>query len=237
MSLYQPSKPDFSKRAKSQKEASDMVWELYLYIMELNYGMEALNDGDGQNEINAIIAEANKYRLFKILINGTVTGNITLSTANFCEVIFSSKASAKLVGSLSIQSFSYSRVIRLRLENGRFLLNRYSKCLLLSDVNITAPTGQGAIDIINGSTLFGDKTTDYPEKTLNLTSDLYGIGIHYGSSFIAGQTLTINTTNTTTKVNVFRGSFASLTGTTLSGDGTDFNVATNTVTSSGIIMI
>lgn len=45
MSLYQPSKPDFSKRAKSQKEASDMVWELYLYIMELNYGMEALNGG------------------------------------------------------------------------------------------------------------------------------------------------------------------------------------------------
>ena len=45
MSLYQPSKPDFSKRAKSQKEASDMVWELYLYIMELSYGMEALNDG------------------------------------------------------------------------------------------------------------------------------------------------------------------------------------------------
>ena len=43
--LYQPSKPDFSKRAKSQKEASDMVWELYLYIMELSYGMEALNDG------------------------------------------------------------------------------------------------------------------------------------------------------------------------------------------------
>ena len=43
--LYQPSKPDFSKRAKSEKEASDMVWELYLYIMELNYGMEALNDG------------------------------------------------------------------------------------------------------------------------------------------------------------------------------------------------
>ena len=43
--LYQPSKPDFSKRAKSEKEASDMVWELYLYIMDLNYGMEALNDG------------------------------------------------------------------------------------------------------------------------------------------------------------------------------------------------
>ena len=45
MSLYQPSKPNFSKRAKSEKEASDMVWELYLYIMDLNYGMEALNDG------------------------------------------------------------------------------------------------------------------------------------------------------------------------------------------------
>lgn len=45
MSLYQPSKIDFSKRAKSEKEASDMVWELYLYIMELNYGMEALNNG------------------------------------------------------------------------------------------------------------------------------------------------------------------------------------------------
>ena len=45
MSLYQPTKIDFSKRAKSQKEASDMVWELYLYIMELSYGMEALNDG------------------------------------------------------------------------------------------------------------------------------------------------------------------------------------------------
>lgn len=43
--LYQPSKPDFSKRATNEKEASDMVWELYLYIMELNYGMEALNDG------------------------------------------------------------------------------------------------------------------------------------------------------------------------------------------------
>lgn len=45
MSLYQPTKIDFSKRAKSEKEASDMVWELYLYIMDLNYGMEALNDG------------------------------------------------------------------------------------------------------------------------------------------------------------------------------------------------
>ncbi|MDY3133479.1 MAG: hypothetical protein SOW11_05725 [Campylobacter lanienae] len=45
MSLYQPTKPNFSKRAKSEKEASDMVWELYLYIMELNYGMEALNNG------------------------------------------------------------------------------------------------------------------------------------------------------------------------------------------------
>ena len=43
--LYQPSKPDFSKRATNEKEASDMVWELYLYIMELHYGMEALNDG------------------------------------------------------------------------------------------------------------------------------------------------------------------------------------------------
>ncbi|WP_180380850.1 hypothetical protein [Campylobacter lanienae] len=45
MSLYQPTKINFSKRAKSEKEASDMVWELYLYIMDLNYGMEALNDG------------------------------------------------------------------------------------------------------------------------------------------------------------------------------------------------
>lgn len=45
MSLYQPTKIDFSKRAKSEKEASDMVWELYLYIMELHYGMEALNGG------------------------------------------------------------------------------------------------------------------------------------------------------------------------------------------------
>lgn len=45
MNLYQPTKIDFSKRAKSEKEASDMVWELYLYIMELNYGMEALNNG------------------------------------------------------------------------------------------------------------------------------------------------------------------------------------------------
>ena len=43
--LYLPSKPDFSKRATNEKEASDMVWELYLYIMELNYTMEALNGG------------------------------------------------------------------------------------------------------------------------------------------------------------------------------------------------
>ena len=45
MSLYQPTKIDFSKRATNEKEASDMVWELYLYIIELHYGMEALNDG------------------------------------------------------------------------------------------------------------------------------------------------------------------------------------------------
>ena len=45
MSLYQPTKIDFSKRATNEKEASDMVWELYLYIMELNYGIEALNGG------------------------------------------------------------------------------------------------------------------------------------------------------------------------------------------------
>ena len=43
--LYTPTKPDFSKRATNEKEASDMVWELYLYIMELNYGIEALNGG------------------------------------------------------------------------------------------------------------------------------------------------------------------------------------------------
>lgn len=42
--LYLPSKPDFSKRAKNEKEASDMVWELYLYIKELEFASEVINE-------------------------------------------------------------------------------------------------------------------------------------------------------------------------------------------------
>ncbi|WP_180379329.1 hypothetical protein, partial [Campylobacter lanienae] len=194
-----------------------------------------LNNGDGQNEIDSIMREANKYRMFRINVNGTVTGNITFSNVNYGEIIFNWQTSPKLVGNILLQH-SNARIIRATLENGALIVGRYSKCSLLSDINITASAGKSAIDIGSGSTIFTDQTTGYPAKPINLTSDTYGIGIDNGSSFIAGRGLTINTTNTTTKINLARGSFASLTGTVLGGDGSDFNIATNTVTAAGIIM-
>lgn len=210
----------------------------YLILKSSALGLKNfnLNDGDGQDEINAIIAEAAKYRMFRISINGTVTGNIIFSNINYCEVAFNWQTSAKLIGNLSAQSGSIIRIVNPTLENGQINLGRYSKCFLLSAVNIIAPADRAAIDIGSGSTLFTDQTSGYPPRPLNLTSNTYGIGIDNGSSFIAGRNLTINTTNTTTKINLSRGSFASLSGTALSGDGNDFNIATNTVTASGIIM-
>lgn len=195
-----------------------------------------LNDGANQRDINAVLAEAAKYRMFRININGTVTGNISFSNINYGEVVFNWETSAKLIGNLVVQSYSAIKVVRPTLENGLLIISRYSKILLLSDVNITAPTGMSAIDISSGSTVFTDQTTSYPVKPFNLTSDTYGIGLDNSSTFIAGRGLTINTTNTTTKINLSRGSFASLTGTTIKGDGSDFNIAINTVTPSGIIM-
>lgn len=210
----------------------------YLILKSNPIGLKVfdLNDGDGQSQINAILAEAAKYRFFRININGTVTGNIAFNSVNGCEVVFDWKTSAKLVGNLSVQSISNARLIRLNLENGQLNLGGFSTCLLLSDINIIAPTGKTAINIDSGSTIFTDQTTGYPVKPINLTSDSNGIDIYNGSSFIAGQGLKINTTNTPTKINLSRGSFASLLGTTLSGAGNDFNIATNTVTANGIIM-
>lgn len=195
-----------------------------------------LNNGANQDDIDAVVKEVNKYRFSKITINGTVTGDIVLNQVNYCEIVFNWETSAKLVGSLSTQGNSNIRVIRLTIENGQLLVGRFSKCSLLSNITITAPSGKSAIDIGAGSTLFTDQTTGYPVKPINLTSDTYGINIDNGSSFIAGRGLTINTTNTTTKINVSRGSFASLSGVNITGNGADFNMVINTTTGNGIIM-
>ena len=165
-----------------------------------------LEDGDGQDKIDSVIAEAAKYRMFRININGTVTGNMSFANINYGEVVFNWETSAKLIGNISLQSNSMIRIVRLTLENGQINTGRYSKCLLLSDVNITAPTGLSAIDIGSGSMVFTDQTSGYPARPLNLTSDTYGIGID-NNSLLQGEVL-INTTNTTTKINLSRGSFA-----------------------------
>lgn len=194
-----------------------------------------LNDGANQSDIDAIVKEINKYRFSRITINGTVTGNIRMTSAA-CEIIFNWRTSAKLIGTIGFSSSQIVRIIRCTIENGQLILDRYSKCLLLSDINITAPTGKDAIYIGSNSTIFTDQTKSYPPRPINLTSDTNGISLDNSSSFIAGQGLTINTTNTPIKINLSRGSFASLSGTTLSGAGNDFNIATNTVTANGIIM-
>lgn len=209
---------------------------LILKSSPLSQKQFTLNDGANQSNIDAVVKEVNKYRVSRIIINGTVTGDIILSQVNYCEIIFNWETSAKLVGNLIVHFNSNIRIIRLTIENGQLIVSRFSKCYLLSNITITAPSGKSAIDISADSTIFTDQTTGYPVKPINLTSDSIGIGIVDGSSFIAGRGLTINTTNTTTKISLARGSFASLDGTTLSGDGTDFNIAANTITANGIIM-
>lgn len=210
----------------------------YLILKSSALGLKGfeLNDGDGQDKIDSILAEANKYRMFRINVRGTVTGNIIFSNVNYGELVFNTGTSAKLVGNLLLQSDSTIRLIRATIENGYLSVGRYSKLYMLTDTNITAPTGRSAIDIGSCSVIFTDQSTGYPPKPFNLTSDTYGIGIDNGSRFIAGRGLQINTTNTTTKINLSRGSFAALNGATISGDGTDFNIAVNTVTANGIIM-
>lgn len=210
---------------------------LILKSSPIGFKIFDLNDGDTQTQINAILAEAAKYRLFRININGTVTGNIILFGVNYAEIIFAYNppTEIKLIGNLALDN-SRVRIVRGRIENGSLNLSRFSKCLLLRESNIIAPTGAGAINITGGSTIYNDTTTAYPVGPFELTSDTAGISIDSGSSFIANQGLRINTTNTPTKIKLARGSFASLQGTTLSGAGNDFNIATNTVTANGIIM-
>lgn len=208
----------------------------YLIIKSSPLGAKkfTLNNGANQDNIDAIITEASKYRFSTIIINGTVTGNMNFSSINYVEVIFNT--SSKLIGNIGASNNSTINIRCATLENGQIILSRFTKCFLLSDVNITAPTGKNAIDIASGSTIFTDQSAAYPAKPLNLTSSGAGISLDNGASFIAGRGLTINTTNTTTKINLSRGSFASLMGTTITGDGSDFNIALNTVTASGIIM-
>lgn len=193
-----------------------------------------LNNGDTQTEINKILVEANKYRFFRIIVNGTVTGNINISSG-VCEIIFNWQTSAKLVGNIALFTSSEARIIRCTIENGQLILGRHSFAYLLSDVNITSPSGKNAIEIGMCSTIFTDQTTGYPTKPINITSDQFGIFIDNNSRFVAGRNLIINTTNTTTKLYLSRGSFASLVGTTIRGDGTDFNIPINSVTAAGII--
>lgn len=210
----------------------------YLILKTAPLGFKAfsIQNGAGQDEINAIINRAVNYRFYRLYLYGTITGNINIGQAEYLDIIFDTDSNAKLVGNLNLSSQTTARVISPTIQNGRLNLSRYSRAYLLSGCNITAPADGQAITVSNGSSIFTDQFTQYPLKPLNLTSNTYGISLDNGSSFIAGRNLQINTTNTTTKINLNRGSFASLTGTTLSGDGSDFNIATNTVTASGIIM-
>lgn len=210
----------------------------YLILKNAPLGFKAfsLQDRAGQNEIDTLLEQAVKYRFYRLYIYGTVTGNISISQADYVQIIFDAESQAKLVGNLSLGFQSTARIISPIIQNGQLTVARFVRAYLLSGCNITAPTSKPAIEIGSGSSVFTDVFDVYPLKPFNLTSDTAGIYIDNGSSFIAGRGLTINTTTTPTKINLTRGSFASLFDNTLSGDGNDFNIAVNTVTANGIIM-
>lgn len=210
----------------------------YLILKNAPLGFKAfsIQDGANQDEIDEILNQAVRYRFYRLYLYGTITGNINISNADYVQIIFNYDGQAKLIGNLSLGFQSTARIISPTIQNGQLAVSRFSRAYLLSGCNITAPTSKEAIQIGSCSTIFTDVFDQYPLKPLNLTSNAYGISIDNNSSFIAGRGLTINTTNTPTKISVSRGSFAALLETVLNGDGADFNIATNTVTASGIIM-
>lgn len=195
-----------------------------------------LTAGATQNDINETLAEASKYRFVKIVINGTVKGTLGFNQVNYCELLFNAETAAKLIGAVTIQNNSYIRIININIESGYLFVQRFSKVGLLSNVNISAPSGSSAIEIGSNGIITTDQTASYPSGSINLRSDNFGISLENNAQLVLGRELVINTTNTNTKINLSRGSFASLAGVTLNGDGNDFNIATNTVTASGIIM-
>ena len=210
----------------------------YLILKSSPLGFRAfsIQNGAGQDEINSVINQAVRYRFYRLYLYGTITGDINIQQAEYADIIFDTASNAKLVGNLNLSFQTTAKVISPTIQNGQFSLRRYSRAYFLSGCNITAPASKPAIVIGNGSSIFTDEFPRYPLKPLNLTSDTYGINLDNCSTFIAGRNLQIQTTNTTYKVFCNRGSIATMTGTTLSGDGTDFNIALNTPTASGLIL-
>ena len=217
------------------------TFEPFYQIKNNPYGLKEIVLGKGGDTTDPAeaVRMGMKYKAFRITIKGEVTGNLSIATpAIYAGVVFyydsNSGTTGILNGNLSVSNCK-CRIIRLNLNNGVFVVDRNAYVSILSSMNITAPSDKAALNI-SGSIVFSDQTTNYPPRPWVLNSNVYGISLDNYGRFIAGRNLQIQTTNTTYKVFCNRGSIATMTGTKLSGDGTNFNIALNTPTANGLIL-
>ena len=236
--------PLLKEQAKNKQTQQESIksFEPVYQIKNSPYGLKEIVLGEGGDTTDPAkaVAMGMKYKAFRIRIKGEVTGNLTIaSPATYAEILFHYDAdenkTAVLNGIVNVSN-SRCRIIRLNLNNGLFIADRGSYVNILSSMSIIAPTDKAAINIGGGSIVFMDQTTGYPPRPWVLNSNTYGIYVDNYGQFIAGRSLEIQTKNTTHKVFCSRGGIATMTGTILSGDGADFNIALNTPTRIGLIL-